>query len=115
MLRLFAYSMPAKNAVTMPDTKLGGKKGAAKKSPTIPPKSVDNMPRYDPRIIPIIGAVIAAKVMAPPCEPIIGKAGMKQKYVYKAVKHMIRATSLAFSLLPTCIPYNPSMQCSIWF
>ncbi|MDI6904913.1 MAG: hypothetical protein QMD13_05435 [Candidatus Bathyarchaeia archaeon] len=91
--------MPAKTAVTMPDMRLGGKKEGAKKSPTIPPKSVDNMPRYGPRIIPIIGAVIAAKVMAPPCKPTIGKAGMKEKYVYKAVKHMSKATSLVVSLL----------------
>jgi len=77
--------MPAKTAVTMPATRLGGKKVGAKKSPTIPPKSVDNMPRYGPRIIPIIGAVIAAKVMAPPCKPIIGKAGMKEHTISKTV------------------------------
>ena len=108
MLCLFAYSMPAKTAVTMPATRLGGKKVGEKKSPTIPPKSVDNMPRYGPRIIPIIGAVIAAKVMAPPCKPTIGKAGMKEKHVYKAEKHMSKATSLAVSFLPFCMVHNPS-------
>lgn len=108
-LRLFVYSMPAKTAVTIPDTKLGGKKAGAKKSPTIPPKSVDNMPRYGPRIIPIIGAVIAARVMAPPCKPTIGKAGIKEKYVYKAEKHMTKATSFASSFLFLCILYNPSV------
>ena len=71
--------MPAKTAVTMPAAKPGANKMGAKKSLTIPPKSADNMPRYDPRIIPIIGAVIAARVMAPPCKPTIGKAGMKEK------------------------------------
>lgn len=109
VLRLFAYSMPAKTAVIMPATKLGGKKVGAKKSPTIPPKSVDSMPRYGPRIIPIIGAVIAARVMAPPCKPTIGKAGMKEKYVYKAVKHMSKATSFAVNFLPTCIVCKPSV------
>jgi hypothetical protein len=95
--------MPAKTAVTMPDAKLGGKKVGAKKSATIPPKSVDNMPRYGPRIIPIIGAAIAAKVMAPLGKPIIGKAGMKEKQVYKAVKHVSKATSFVSSFLFICI------------
>jgi hypothetical protein len=108
MLRLFSYSMPAKTVVTMPATKLGGKKAGAKKSPTIPPRSVDSMPKYGPSIIPIIGAVIAARVIAPPCKPIIGKAGVKEKYVYKAVKHVSRATSFAVNFLPTCMVYNPS-------
>jgi len=83
MLRLFSYSAPAKTAVTMPAAKLGANKVGAKKSLTIPPKSVDNMPRYGPRIIPIIGAVIAARVMAPPCKPTIGKAGMKEQTIIK--------------------------------
>jgi hypothetical protein len=87
VLRLFAYSMPAKTAVIMPAAKLGANKVGVKKSLTIPPKRADSMPMYGPSIIPIIGAVIAARVMAPPCKPIIGKAGMKEKYVYKAVKH----------------------------
>lgn len=113
MLRLFAYNMPAKTAVTMPATKLGGKKVGAKKSPTIPPKNVDNMPRYGPRIIPIIGAVIAAKVMAPPSKPTIGKAGMKERYAYKAVKHVIKATSFASSFLFLCILYNPFARCCV--
>ena len=37
------------------------------------------------------------------------KAGMKEKYVYKAVKHMSKATSLAVSFLPFCIVHNPSV------
>lgn len=78
-LRLFPCSMPAKTAVATPDTKLGGEKDVAKNNPIIPPKIVDIMPRYGPRMIPIIGAVIAAKVMALLGRPIIGKAGMKEK------------------------------------
>jgi len=114
VLRLFSYSAPAKTAVTMPAAKLGANKMGAKKSLTIPPKSADSMPTYGPRIIPIIGAVIAARVMAPPCKPIIGKAGMKEKYVYKAVKHMSRAISFAVSFLPICIVCNPSVW-RVWF
>lgn len=109
MVRLFVYSMPAKTAVTMPDTKLGGKKAGAKKRATIPPKSVDNMPKYGPRIIPIIGAATAAKVMAPPGKPTIGKAGMKEKQVYKAVKHVSKATSFVSSFLLLCMLHDPSI------
>jgi len=70
------------------------------------------MPKYGPRIIPIIGAMIAAKVMALLCKPIIGKAGQKQKFAYKAVKHTVKATSLAVNFLPFRILYIPSMWCS---
>jgi len=114
MLRLFAHNIPAKTAVTMPDAKLGGKKVGAKKSPTIPPKSVANIPRYGPKITPIIGAVTAARVMAPPAKPTIGKAGVKQKYVYNAVKHMSKATSLAFSILFFCIFCTLSLHRTVW-
>ena len=107
VLRLFAYSMPAKTVVTMPATKLSGEKCPAENA-SAPPKSVDSIPRYGPSIIPIIGAVIAARVMALLGKPIIGKAGMKEKHVYKAVKHMIKATSLAVSFLPFCMVHNPS-------
>jgi len=61
------------------------------------------MPRYGPSSIPIIGAVIAAKVMALLGKPIIGKAGTREEYVYKAVKHTIKATSLVVSLLLICM------------
>ncbi|MCW3992948.1 MAG: hypothetical protein NWE85_00045 [Candidatus Bathyarchaeota archaeon] len=37
------------------------------------------------------------------------KTGMKEKYVYKAVKHMSRATSFAVNFLPTCIVCKPSV------
>jgi len=36
------------------------------------------------------------------------KAGMKEQYVYKAVKHMIKATSFASSFLLLCIFCSPS-------
>lgn len=110
ILRLFAYIIPAKSAVTMPDAKLDGEKCPAE-NPIAPPRSVDNMPRYGPRIIPIIGAVIAARVMALLGKPIIGKTGMKEKQAYKAVKHMIRATSLAVSFVFLCIFCSPF----VWF
>jgi hypothetical protein len=73
--------MPAKTAATMPETKLGGEKEAAKNNPIVPPKIVENKPRYGPRIIPIIGAVIAASVIALVGKPIMGKAGMKEEYM----------------------------------
>lgn len=108
MLRLFSYSMPAKTAVMMPATKLGGEKCPAEKA-IAPPRSVDSMLRYDPSIIPIIGAVIAARVMALLDKPIIGNAGMKERYVYSAVKHVSRAISFAVSFLPICMVCNPSV------
>jgi len=102
MLRLFVYSAPAKIAVMIPDAKLGGEKCPAK-NPTAPPNSVDNIPMYGPRIIPIMGAVIAAKVMALLGKPTIGKAGMKEEIVYNAAKHVSKPTSFDFSLLVLCI------------
>ena len=113
VLRLFAYSIPAKTAVTMPDAKLGGEKWPAE-NPTAPPRSVDNMPRYGPSMIPIIGAVITARVMALLGKPTIGKAGMKEKHVYKAVKHVIKATSLAVSFPLLCMLYSPFARYNIW-
>lgn len=119
--------MPAKNAATIPDTKLGGEKNAEKNSPIIPPKVVDNTPNFAPRIIPIIGAVMVAIVMALLGKPTIGKAGQKQKSVYNAVKHIVKATSFAVDLLSFRMPYNQSsfrtlvnnvvgyFSCSVWF
>lgn len=115
MSRLFAYKNPAKTAVTMPDAKLGGMKEGAKESPTIPPRSVDNMPKYGPRTIPIIGAVTDAKVIAPPPKPTIKKVGMKQKYVYRAVKQTVKATSFASSLLFSCtLRSSREWKASLW-
>jgi len=78
--------------------KLGGEKEPAK-NPIIPPKIVDNMPRYGPRNMPIIGAIIAAAVMALPGNPIIGEIGRKLKIAYKAVKQTVKAISLALNFL----------------
>ena len=61
-LRLFRESIPAKKAVATPAAKLGRKK-IPEKNPMIPPRIVEAAPKYGPRINPIIGAVIAAKVM----------------------------------------------------
>jgi len=47
----------------MPEIKLSGEK-EPKKNPIIPPKNVDNVPIYGPRIMPINGAMIAAAVIA---------------------------------------------------
>jgi hypothetical protein len=90
--------MPEQKVVTTPETKLGGEKAPAKKG-IIPPKIVDNMPMYGPRIIPITGATIAAAVMVLPGKPIIGEMGKKPKTVYRAVKQTIKATLFAESFL----------------
>jgi hypothetical protein len=82
----------------MPETKLGGKKEPAKKL-IIPPRVADKVPMYGPRSIPIIGAVIAAAVMFWLGIPRIRKIGIAAKTAYNAVKHMIRATSFAASLV----------------
>lgn len=109
MPRLPSYSAPATPDVTMPDKKLGGEKTPRKK-PMAPPKSVDNMPKYDPSTTPTNGAVIAAAVMALPGKPIIGEIGINPKIAYNAVKHTVRATLLVLSarlldiwaILPAC-------------
>jgi len=97
-LRLPVYSMPAHKAARTPETKLGGEKEPAK-NPIIPPKIVDNVPMYGPRIIPIIGAMIAAAVMVLPGKPTIGEIDRKPKATYKAVKQTVKAASLAESFL----------------
>lgn len=90
--------MPEQNAVTTPETKLGGEK-APEKEAIVPPKRVENAPVNGPSIMPIIGAIIAAAVMVLPGKPIIGDMGMKQKAVYRAVKHTIKAVVFAESFL----------------
>jgi hypothetical protein len=90
--------MPEQNAVTTPETKLGGEKAPAKEA-IVPPKRVENAPMNGPSIMPIIGAIIAAAVMVFPGKPIIGDMGMKQKTVYRAVKHTIKAVVFAESFL----------------
>lgn len=107
MFRLPVYSRPAHKATVMPETKLGGEKEPTK-NPMIPPKVVDNMPKYGPRIMPIIGAVIAAAVMALPGNPIIGEIGRKPKTTYKAVKQTVKAMSFVLSFLLTDILQSSS-------
>jgi hypothetical protein len=98
-LRLPKCIMPAVNAVTTPATKLGGEKCPAK-NPIVPPKTVDNAPRCGPRNMPIIGAVIAAKVMNLLGRPTMWNTGMgkRQKTAYKAAKQMVKAESLAVNI-----------------
>jgi hypothetical protein len=81
----------------MPDKKLGGEKWPRKKT-IVPPKSVDNMPKYDPSTTPITGAVIDAMVMAKPGKPIIGEIGQSPKIAYNAAKHIIKEISLVLSV-----------------
>jgi len=70
------------------------------------------MPKYGPRIIPIIGAVIAAAVMALPGNPIIGEIGRKPKTAYRAVKQTVKAISLAsrFLLIDILQPFCAYME-----
>jgi hypothetical protein len=89
--------MPAENAATTPAAKLGGEK-CPRENPIAPPTIVDNVPRYGPRSIPIIGAVIAAKVMNLLGKPIIWNMGKRQKTAYKAAKQTVKAESLAFNV-----------------
>jgi hypothetical protein len=49
--------------------------------------------------MPIIGAMIAAAVIACPGNPIIGEIFRKPKTTYKAVKQTVKATSFAESFL----------------
>jgi hypothetical protein len=91
--------MPAHKVAKTPETRLGGEK-EPKKNPIIPPKNADNAPMYGPKIMPIIGAIIAAAVIACPDNPIIGEIFKKPKTTYNAVKQTIKPTSLAISFLP---------------
>jgi hypothetical protein len=89
--------MPAHKAAKMPDAKLG-EENEPPKNPIVPPKIVDMLPMYGPNSIPINGAVIEAAVMVLPGKPIIGEIGRNDKSVYNAVKQMVKAISLVFSL-----------------
>jgi hypothetical protein len=92
--RLPANSIPAHKVVKAPAKRLGGEKEPAK-NPIIPPKTADNVPTYGPRITPIIGAAIAAAVIALPGKPIIGEMGKKPRTAYKAAKQAVKAAFLA--------------------
>ena len=96
---LFFKSMPAMKADVIPAAKLGGENGEAKNNPRVPPNVVDKTAKYGPNTIPIIGAIIEAKVMAAPDNPTMGKAGIKHRIVYRAEKQIIRAKSFAVSFL----------------
>lgn len=104
------YCRPAHKAAATPEIKLGGKKelGEAKKL-MIPPRAADKVPMYGPRIIPIIGAVIAAAVIKLLVDPSIWKIGIVAKMAYNAVKQITRAKSLVVSLLLTGISDSPSV------
>lgn len=77
-LLLPAYRMPAHKEAKTPEAKLG-KENEPKKKPITPPKRVDKPPKYGPRIMPIIGAKIAAIVMPFPGKPIMGEIDIKPK------------------------------------
>lgn len=62
----------------MPEMKLGGEI-EPENMPMVPPRNVENAPRYDPRIVPIIGAIMAAAVTVWPGKPIIGEILRKPK------------------------------------
>ena len=94
---LLVLIIPAQKAVGMPAAKLG-ELSAFRERPMTPPKKVDNVPRYGPRRIPMIGATIAAAVI--PCgdSPIIGEILIKPRMAYNAVKTVVKATSFVLSL-----------------
>jgi len=92
-------SKPANNAAITPEAKLGGENAGLRNNPIIPPRNVDVAPRYEPSMMPITGAIIVAAVMVLPKKPSIGNMGKKERTTYKAVKHAVRATSLAASFL----------------
>jgi len=96
--RLPSHNMPAHKVATTFETRLAGEREPAK-NPINPPKIVDNVPRYIPRIIPISGAAIAPAVTAFPGNPIIGEIGRKQKTTYNAVKQIVEAISFAVNFL----------------
>ena len=96
--RLSSDSIPAHKAAKKPEKRLGGEKEVAK-NPIIPPNIADKAPRYVPRSMPIIGAIIAAAVMVLPGNPIMGEIDKKPKTTYKAVKQTVKATSFASNFL----------------
>jgi hypothetical protein len=106
-IRLPAHSIPAHKAVKTPAKRLGGEKEPAKK-PIIPPKIVDNVPTYGPRIMPIIGAAIAAAVIALPGKPIIGEIGKEPRTAYNAAEQAVKAAFLAgdFHSIDMLAPYS---------
>ena len=64
---------------------------------------MDSVPTYGLVISPIIGAEMAAAVMALLGKPIIGKMGMRHRTAYRAVKLMIRLVSFAVGFWLFCM------------
>jgi hypothetical protein len=93
-----------------PETRLGWE-SAPKKNPTPPPRTVDNIPTYGPRISPISGAITAAAVTFLPGKPIMGEIGRKPKTTYRAVKQTVRARSFAEGFLLCAIVALLSQIC----
>lgn len=89
----------AHNAAITPEAKLGGENEGLRNNPIIPPRNVDVTPKYEPSMMPIIGAITVAAVMVLPKKPSIGNMGRKERTTYKAVKHAVKATSFAGSFL----------------
>jgi hypothetical protein len=101
------YSRPAHAAPNIPATRLICEKppGLMDKL-AIPPINADNAPKYAPRMIPIRGTIIAARVMNWKA-PMRRNMGRKERTTYRAAKHAANATSFAPSFLKTGIPYHP--------
>ena len=95
--RLLVCVAPAAKAANIPEARLEGEKEPREK-PIIPPRNVDSVPMYGPRSIPMMGAIIAAAVIAWPDRPIIGEIFRKPKTTYKAVNVTLRAVSFVLSL-----------------
>jgi len=72
------FIIPAQKVVAMPDAKLRYDRDP-RKNPIVPPRNADSVPMYGPRSNPIIGAIMAAAVIACPGRPIIGEIFRKPK------------------------------------
>jgi hypothetical protein len=97
-MRLFAYSNAANRAATTPAIRLGSENKGLVKRLTAPPKRVDVTAKYGPSKMPIIGANIVDAVIVLK-RPTIWNMGTKERTTYTAVKHAVKATSFAVSLL----------------
>ncbi len=89
--------IPATNDVMIPAVKLMYVSDPTE-NPMIPPIPVDTVPMYGPNRIPMIGAIIAAAVIAAPGIPIIGEILMKPRIAYNEAKIAANAASLLVSL-----------------
>ncbi|MEM3626579.1 MAG: hypothetical protein QXZ25_00960 [Candidatus Bathyarchaeia archaeon] len=71
-------SKPAKKDATQPATKLGGEKYGLTNRQIAPPKIVEIALKYGPRIMPRIGEITVAAVMALPNKPISCERGKNE-------------------------------------